>query len=228
MIGIFQRITFRGGIHLPEEKERTKELSIQSIPLPERVVIPLSQHTGAICEPLLKVGDFVKKGQKIGEGKGLVTSTVHSSISGKVVDISPQPNPLGSDILSITIESDGKDEWIDNLKGNNDYLSVEPERLIEIIKEAGIVGMGGAQFPTHIKLSPTNGNKVDYVILNGAECEPFITSDHRLMVERSSEIIEGLKIIMRILSAKKGFIGIEKNKPDAIEAINSQLTTHHL
>ncbi len=227
MIGIFQRMTFRGGVHLPEEKDRTKELSIQSIPLPERVVIPLSQHTGAICEPLVKVGDLVKKGQKIGEGKGLVTSTVHSSISGKVVDIAPQPHPLGSDILSITIESDGRDEWIDDLKENSDYLSIEPERLREIIKEAGIVGMGGAQFPTYIKLSPTNGNKVDCVILNGAECEPFITSDHRLMVEKSSEIIEGLKIIMRILSAKKGFIGIEKNKPDAIKAINSPLTTHH-
>ena len=227
MFDTFRKMTFRGGVHLPEEKDRTKELSIQSIPLPEKVVIPLSQHTGAICEPLIKVGDFVKKGQKIGEGKGLITSTVHSSISGKVADISTQPHPLGSDILSITIESDGKDEWIDNLKQNKDYLSIEPERLREIIKEAGIVGMGGAQFPTHIKLSPTNGNKVDYVILNGAECEPFVTSDHRLMVEKFSEIIEGLKIIMRILSAKKGFIGIEKNKPDAIEAINSQLTTHN-
>ncbi len=216
-------MTFRGGIHLPEEKDRTKELSIQSIPLPEKVVIPLSQHTGTVCEPLVKVGDFIKKGQKIGEGKGLVTSTIHSSISGKVVDISPQSHPLGNDIISITIESDGKDEWIDNLKQNEDYLSIEPERLREIIKDAGIVGMGGAQFPTHIKLSPTNGNKVDYVILNGAECEPFITSDHRLMVEKSSEIIEGLKIIMRILSAKKGFIGIEKNKPDAIAVMKSHI-----
>ena len=219
MIGIFHRMTFRGGVYLPEDKDKTKGLSIQPIPIPERIVIPLSQHTGAICEPLLKVDDLVKKGQKIGEGKGLITSPVHSSISGKVIDISFQPHPLGNDIVSITIESDGKDEWVDNLKQNEDYLSVEPERLREIIKEAGIVGMGGAQFPAHIKLSPTNGNKVDYVILNGAECEPFITSDHRLMVEKSSEIIEGLKIIMRILSVKKGFIGIEKNKPDAIKAM---------
>jgi len=219
MIGIFHRMTFRGGVYLPEDKGRTKGLSIQNIPVPEKVIIPLSQHTGAICEPLLKVDDLVKKGQKIGEGKGLITSPVHSSISGKVIDISFQPHPLGNDIVSITIESDGKDEWVDNLKQNEDYLSVEPERLREIIKEAGIVGMGGAQFPAHIKLSPTNGNKVDYVILNGAECEPFITSDHRLMIEKSPEIIEGLKIIMRILSAKKGFIGIEKNKPDAIKAM---------
>jgi len=219
MFDTFRKMTFRGGIHLPEEKDRTKGFPVQTIPLPEKVVIPLSQHTGAICEPLVKVGDLVKKGQKIGEGKGLVTSTVHSSISGKVADISPQPHPLGNDIISITIETDGKDEWVDNLKQNEGYLSIEPEKLREIIKEAGIVGMGGAQFPTHIKLSPNNGNKVDYVILNGAECEPFITSDHRLMVEKSSEIIEGLKIIMRILSTKKGFIGIEKNKPDAIKAM---------
>src|SRR3989338_1679014 len=206
MIGIFHRMTFRGGVYLPEDKGRTKGLSIQNIPVPEKVIIPLSQHTGAICEPLLKVDDLVKKGQKIGEGKGLITSPVHSSISEKVIDISFQPHPLGNDIVSITIESDGKDEWVDNLKQNEDYLSVEPERLREIIKEAGIVGMGGAQFPAHIKL-------------NGAECEPFITSDHRLMIEKSPEIIEGLKIIMRILSAKKGFIGIEKNKPDAIKAM---------
>src|SRR3990170_8296815 len=223
MIGIFHRMTFRGGVYLPEDKGRTKGLSIQNIPVPEKVIIPLSQHTGAICEPLLKVDDLVKKGQKIGEGKGLITSPVHSSISGKVIDISFQPHPLGNDIVSITIESDGKDEWVDNLKQNEDYLSVEPERLREIIKEAGIVGMGGAQFPTHIKLSPTNGNKVDYVILNGAECEPFVTSDHRLMVEKFSEIIEGLKIIMRILSAKKGFIGIEKNKLDAIAVMKSHI-----
>ena len=168
MFDTFQRITFRGGVHLPEEKDRTKELSIQSIPLPEKVVIPLSQHTGAICEPLVKVGDLVKKGQKIGEGKGLVTSTVHSSISGKVTDISPQPHQLGNDIISITIETDGKDEWVDNLKQNEGYLSIEPEKLREIIKEAGIVGMGGAQFPTHIKLSPNNGNKINYVILNNS------------------------------------------------------------
>jgi electron transport complex protein RnfC len=231
MISIFHRrrpewnegMTFRGGVHLPEDKDKTKGLSIQPIPIPERVVIPLSQHAGAICEPLVKVGDLVKKGQKIGEGKGIITSTVHSSVSGKVVDVSPQPHPLGNDTLSITIESDGKDEWVDNLKQNEDYLSLEPERLREIIREAGIVGLGGAQFPTHIKLSPSNGNKIDYVILNGAECEPFITSDHRLMIEKSSEIIEGLKIIMKILSVKKGFIGIEKNKPDAISAFKSAI-----
>ncbi|MBI3814414.1 MAG: electron transport complex subunit RsxC [Nitrospinae bacterium] len=215
-------MTFRGGIHPPEEKDRTKGIPIQTIPLPEKVVIPLSQHTGAICEPLVKVGDIVKKGQKIGEGKGSITSTVHSSISGKVVDISPHPHPLGSDILSIIIESDKKDEWVDSLTENEDYLSIEPAKLKEIIKDAGIVGLGGAQFPTHIKLSPPEGDRVEYVIINGAECEPYITSDHRLMVERASEIVEGLKIIMRVLSAKKGFIGIEKNKPDAIAKLKAQ------
>ncbi len=217
MIDTFRKMTFRGGIHPPEEKDKTKGLPIQNIPLPDKVVIPLSQHAGTICKPIVKVGDLVKRGQKIGEGEGLITSTVHSSISGKVGDILPHPHPLGSDILSIIIESDGKDEWTGDLKENEDYLSIEPEKIRGIIRDAGIVGLGGAQFPTYIKLSPAGNKKIDYVILNGAECEPYITSDHRLMLERTSEIIEGLKIIMHVLSARKGFIGIEKNKPDAIE-----------
>jgi electron transport complex protein RnfC len=227
MVGIFNKIAFRGGIHLPDEKDKTKGLSIQTIPLPERVVIPLSQHTGAPCEPLVKVGDLVKKGQKIGEGKGNITSTVHSSISGKVIEISPHPHPSGNDILSIIVESDGKDEWVDNLKENEDYLSIEPEKLKEIIRNAGIVGLGGAQFPTHVKLSPPKEKGIEYVILNGAECEPFITSDHRLMIEKSSEIIEGLKIIMNILSVKKGFIGVENNKLDAISLLKSSIKQSH-
>ncbi|OGV98646.1 MAG: hypothetical protein A2Z59_05615 [Nitrospinae bacterium RIFCSPLOWO2_02_39_17] len=217
-------MTFRGGIHTPEEKDRTKGLPIQTAPLPPKVVIPLSQHSGAVCEPVVNKGDVVKKGQKIGEGKGPVTSTIHSSLSGKVVDISPHPHPFGSSVLSVVIESDGKDEWTPVLKENEDYLSFDTQKLKEIVREAGIVGLGGAQFPTHVKLSPPDGNGIEYVILNGAECEPFVTSDHRLMVEKSSEIIEGLNIIIKILSAKKGFIGIEKNKPDAISTFNSQLS----
>lgn len=225
MFDIFHKMTFRGGIHTPEEKDRTKGLPIQTAPLPPKVVIPLSQHSGAACEPVVNKGDVVKKGQKIGEGKGPVTSTVHSSLSGKVVDISLHPHPFGSSVLSVVIESDGKDEWTPALKENEDYLSFDTQKLKEIVREAGIVGLGGAQFPTHVKLSPPDGNGIEYVILNGAECEPFITSDHRLMVEKSSEIIEGLNIIIKILSAKKGFIGIEKNKPDAISTLNSQLST---
>ncbi|MEK6546239.1 MAG: RnfABCDGE type electron transport complex subunit C, partial [Nitrospinota bacterium] len=216
-------MTFRGGIHTPEEKDRTKGLPIQTAPLPPKVVIPLSQHSGAVCEPVVNKGDVVKKGQKIGEGKGPVTSTVHSSLSGKVVDISPHPHPFGSSVLSVVIESDGKDEWTPALEVNEDYLSFDTQKLKEIVREAGIVGLGGAQFPTHVKLSPPDGNGIEYVILNGAECEPFITSDHRLMVEKSSEIIEGLNIIIKILSAKKGFIGIEKNKPDAISVMKAHI-----
>ena len=216
-------MTFRGGIYTPEEKDRTKGLPIQTAPLPPKVVIPLSQHAGAVCEPVVNKGDVVKKGQKIGEGKGPVTSTVHSSLSGKVVDISPHPHPFGSSVLSVVIESDGKDEWTPALEVNEDYLSFDTQKLKEIVREAGIVGLGGAQFPTHVKLSPPDGNGIEYVILNGAECEPFITSDHRLMVEKSSEIIEGLNIIIKILSAKKGFIGIEKNKPDAISVMKAHI-----
>ncbi|MBI5185354.1 MAG: electron transport complex subunit RsxC [Nitrospinae bacterium] len=223
-MSLFQKIAFRGGVHLPEEKDGTNGLPTQTCPLPGKVVIPLSQHTGAICEPLVKSGDLVKKGQKIGEGKSFITSTVHASISGKVVDISPQPHPSGNNVPAITIESDGKDEWADGIAGTGDYLYIDPEKLRAIVLNAGIVGLGGAQFPTHVKLSPPKDKKIEYVILNGAECEPFITSDHRLMVEKPSEIIEGLKIIMKALSVRKAFIGIEKNKPDAISILKSQIS----
>lgn len=216
MIKKLSKFTFLGGIHLPEEKDRTNALPIQPLPLPEKVVIPMSQHTGAICEPMVKSGEEVKTGQKIGEAKAFIASPIHASLSGKVTDISPQPHPLGMDVLSITIQSDGKDEWAEGLAENTEYLSLEPERLRAIVLDAGIVGLGGAQFPTHVKLAPPLEKKIEYVVLNGAECEPYLTSDHRLMMEKTREILEGLKILMRCTSARKGIIGIEKNKPDAI------------
>ncbi|MGQ9609693.1 MAG: electron transport complex subunit RsxC [bacterium] len=213
---------FRGGIHLNESKI-SASIRIIDAELPSKVVIPLHQHIGIPARPIVKIGDEVKKGQKIGEASGFISANIHASISGKVIDIAKSLYPaIGRSSIAITIESDGKDEWIDEIKPNIPEL-LSNEEIIDTIASAGIVGMGGAAFPTHVKLNIPEGKKIDTVILNGAECEPYITSDHALMIEEPNKIIDGLKIIARVTNAKEVFIGIEKNKPDAIR-IMKELT----
>jgi electron transport complex protein RnfC len=162
---------------------------------------------------------MVKKYQKVGEAKGFVSAPVHSSVSGKVIAIGRFPHPSGNQSNSVVIESDGKDEIIDNIKEHRDYLNSDPKELKDIILNAGIVGMGGATFPTHVKLSPPKEKKINTVILNGAECEPYLTADDRLMAEMSREVVEGMKILMHVMGVRDGHIGIENDKPGAIEAI---------
>jgi len=214
--------SFRGGVHPPEEKI-TSLLPIQELPLPKKVVIPLSQHTGVPAKPMVKIGERVKTGQRIGEAQGPISSTIHASLSGKVIDISNYPHPLSPPSLAITIESDGGDEHHPSIKHNNDYFRLHPKEIREIVKEAGIVGLGGAAFPTHIKLSPPEDKLIDTVILNGCECEPFLTCDHRLMIEKTYEIVQGLKIIAKILEVTSCYIGIEKNKEDAIRVVREEI-----
>lgn len=208
--------TFKGGIHPPDKKELSADKPIVETKPPRRVVIPLSQHTGAPCKPTVTIGQEVKKGQLIGEPGGFVSAAVHSSISGKVIAIGELPNAMGRMVTSVVIENDAKEEWT-TLKDNPDYMKLSPDELKEKIKAAGIVGLGGAAFPTVVKLSPPKEKPIDAVILNGAECEPYLTADYRLMLERPEEIIEGLNILMKILNVNKGYIGIENNKPDAIK-----------
>ncbi|OGW73897.1 MAG: electron transporter RnfC, partial [Nitrospirae bacterium RIFCSPHIGHO2_02_FULL_40_19] len=208
--------TFERGIHPEYQKEITSNKPITSAQLPSRVVIPLSQHTGAPAKPEVNIGDEVKRGQLIGSPAGFVSAPVHASISGKVTAIAEFLHPSGRMISSVVIESDGKDEGI-SFKEHVDYMSLDVEEIKTIIKNAGIVGLGGAAFPTNVKLSPPKEKPIDMVILNGAECEPYLTADHRLMVEHPREIVEGLKIIMKTLGVNKGYIGIEENKPDALE-----------
>lgn len=208
--------TFKGGIHPPDKKDIAKDRAIKEAKSPQRVVIPLSQHLGAPCKPIVSIGQEVKKGEMIGEPGGFVSAPVHSSVSGKVIAIAEFPNAMGRMVNSVVIENDGKEEWT-SLKDNPDYIKLSPDELKEKVKAAGIVGMGGAAFPTLVKLSPPKEKPIDTIIINGAECEPYLTADYRLMLEKSSEIVEGLKILMRILGVNKGFIGIENNKPDAIE-----------
>lgn len=213
--------TFTGGIHPADNKQLTSRKPTVVAAIPQRAIIPLSQHIGAPCKPAVVIGQEVKKGEKIGETGGFVSAPVHASISGKVAAIGSFPHPLGMDMPSVVIENDGKDEWISGIRETPDYQSLSPDELKKMVSEAGIVGMGGATFPTHVKLSPPKEKPIDVVILNGAECEPYLTSDHRLMLERSKEIVEGLRILMRILNVRKGHIGIEDNKPDAITAMRA-------
>ncbi|RPI35960.1 MAG: electron transport complex subunit RsxC [Nitrospiraceae bacterium] len=207
--------TFKGGIHPPDKKTLAAGSSIVVAKPPKIVVIPLSQHIGAPCKPIVSIGQEVKKGEIIGEPAGFVSSPVHSSVSGKVVAIGEFPNAMGRMVNSVVIENDGKEEWT-SLKDNPDYMNLSPEELKEKVKAAGIVGMGGAAFPTVVKLSPPKEKAIDAVLINGAECEPYLTADYRLMIEKSKEVVEGLKILMKILGVQKGYIGIENNKPDAV------------
>jgi electron transport complex protein RnfC len=211
--------TFSGGVHPPDNKSLTAHKPTVAAAIPQRVIIPLSQHIGAPAKPLVVIGQEVKKGEKIGESGGFVSAPVHATVSGKVAAIGSFPHILGMNAPSVVIESDGKDEWVGGLRENSAFDQLSPDELKKLVQDAGIVGMGGATFPTHVKLSPPKEKPIDVLILNGAECEPYLTADHRLMLERPKEIVEGLKILMRILNVPKGHIGIESNKPDAIETM---------
>ena len=209
---------FFGGVHPHDMKAATNEKPIQQLPPPVEVVIPMSMHFGAPCTPLVKKGDRVKVGQKIGEFRGL-GAPVHASVSGKVKAVEPRPYSMGGNMMSVIVENDFQDELSEEVHApeNPDALSVE--EMVEAVKNAGIVGMGGATFPTHVKISGGIG-KVDTVIINGAECEPYITGDHRTMLERPEEIIGGAEYLGKMFGVTNILIGVEDNKPDGIAAMN--------
>ena len=208
--------TFKGGIHPPGHKDATEGRPVEAMPLPARVVIPLAQHLGVPCEPVVKVGDEVKEGQLIGEAKAFVSAPVHASIAGSVAAIEELPHPLAPmPVRAVVIESKGESAasaW----ERRSDWSGWSPKELLEAIRAAGVVGMGGAAFPAHVKLSPAPPAKIDTLIINGVECEPYLTADHRLMLESSQDIVEGVRIIARVLGATRIYFGIENNKPDAI------------
>lgn len=217
-----QRFHFRGGVHPPEYKHQTDQKPVEIMPVPERVVVPLQQHIGAAADPVVQKGDEVKTGQVIGKAGQFVSVPVHASISGTVTAVEPHPHPLGVHVLSVVIEGDGKDNGYKKYKPSEEFKKLTADEVKECIMKAGIAGMGGAAFPSHVKLSPPDSKPIDTVILNGVECEPFLTSDHRLMLEEPDSILEGLKLIMKILNVKKAIIGIEKNKPDAINLMENK------
>ena len=219
-------MSFKGGIH-PKYNKITASKKIEVASLPNKIVLPLSQHVGAPCDPIVNVGDIVKTGQKVAESKAFVSAPIHSSISGTVKAIEDLPHPIsGKPTKSIVIESDEKDEKVEMSK--REYENLSTDELKGIIKEAGVVGLGGAAFPTHVKLSPSPEKKIDTLIINGAECEPFLSTDHRLMLEKSNELLAGIRIIRKILGVKETIIGIEKNKADAIKLLTEKCSGQNI
>lgn len=211
--------SFFGGIHPKDKKGYTFSKVIEVPPLPHKVIIPMNQHIGAPCIPLVKVDDIVKKGQVIATSDAFMHSLIHASISGKVISIAEMPHTTLGKSLSIVIENDSLDEWVPGIPLNREWDRLTVDEIQNIIKEAGIVGLGGATFPTHIKLSPNTDKNIDVFIVNAAECEPYLTADYRMMLEYTERMVTGVKIVMKVLGVTKGFVGIEDNKPDAIKVM---------
>lgn len=209
--------TFPQGVFLPHHKEDTAQLAIVRVPPPSRVVLPLIQHTGAPLKPLVKKGDTVRRGQKIADVEAFVAAPVHASISGKVASIEEWAHPAAGRFQAIVIEYDESIEETRYDPLPEDIESASPEFLRSFIREGGFVGLGGAAFPTHVKLSPPPDKPIDTFILNGAECEPYLTCDHRVMLEKSEELLLGLRVLVRACGAKRAYIGIEENKNDCID-----------
>ena len=217
-MGIFSKVkTFKGGIHPGESKHLTEKLELEVMPNPKQVVIPLNQHLGKPAKPLVKKGDLVKQGEVIAEADGFVSAVIHSPVAGKVFKITKGAAVTGVPKESIIIDTmeDTESELMLPLDPNN----ITGEEIRDRVKMAGIVGQGGASFPTYVKLSPPKDKIIDIVVLNGCECEPYLTRDFRLMIERTEDVLMGLSLIMKALNVKKGAVGVEDNKPEAIEKL---------
>ncbi|ANQ54433.1 electron transporter RnfC [Thermosipho sp. 1063] len=213
--------TFLGGVHPPENKHLSKDYPIKKAPLPEKVLVFMQQHAGSPAKPVVNKGDKVKTGQVIGEPTGFISSYVHSPVTGTVVDVKKVTNVIfGKAVEVVEIQREGEDEW--ELLPHGNYEDFSNEELVEIIKKAGIVGLGGAMFPTYVKLMPPKDKKIDYLVINGAECEPYLTIDHRMMLERQEDILIGIEIVKKILGIKNVAIGIEDNKMDVINLLQNK------
>ncbi|MBQ2897201.1 MAG: electron transport complex subunit RsxC [Clostridia bacterium] len=221
--------TFKGGIHPNDSKELTKNVPVVPHIPTETIIIPMRQHIGAPCEPVVQIGDEVLMGQKIGDSEAFVSAPVHSSVSGTVVDIKMYPHPGGGESKCVVIQNDFNDTLYPDIKPwnldvsskniKNFVANIQSKEIVDKVREAGIVGMGGAAFPLHVKLTPPKDNPIDTVILNGAECEPYLTSDHRAMLENPLQIVIGSLLIKKAVGASRIVIAIENNKPDAIKVL---------
>ena len=209
-----KRDGFKGGVHPWDGKSLAMDKKIESVAATKEMVYPLSQHIGAPAKAVVRVGDEVLVGQTIAVGESFVSSDIIASVSGKVKAIEPRTVVQGNKVESIVIENDEEDRAVEGLGNERDYEKLSKEEIREIVKKAGIVGMGGAAFPTHVKLTPKNDRDIDYVIVNGAECEPYLTSDYRVMLENGEELVKGLKVILKLFHNAKGVIAMEDNKPE--------------
>ena len=211
---------YYGGVHPSEKKEISEHEALVAFPAPDTVIIPMSMHLGAPATPVVQVGDYVQVGQKIGEAAGFISAPVHSSVSGKVVAVEERPHANRGTCLAVVIENDHKDTVHSSVTPKGDLDHLTPDEIVEIVKNAGIVGMGGAGFPTYVKLKP--GKPIEYVLLNGCECEPYLTADHQLLLNYADDVIFGLQAMMKTVAAPKGVIVIEDNKPDAIALLQEK------
>ena len=211
--------TFKGGIHPYEGKELSENKPVQVLTSKGEMVFPMAQHIGAPAKPLVAKGDRVLVGQKIGEAGGFISANVICSVSGTVKAVEPRLMVNGTMVTSVIVENDGMDEKIEHFGEDRDYTKLSKDEIRNIVKEAGIVGLGGAGFPTNVKLSPKDDSKIDYILVNGAECEPYLTSDYRMMLEEPERIVGGLKVILSLFDNAKGVIGIENNKPEGIKKL---------
>lgn len=208
--------TFKGGIHPLEGKDMSKDLPVKEVFPKGELVYPMSQHIGAPSKPIVQVGDKVLVGQKIAEAGGFISADICCSVSGTVKAIEPRRVVAGNKVTAIIVENDNQYTTIDGFGEKRDFTKLSKQEIRDMIKAAGIVGMGGAGFPTHVKLTPKDDSAIDYVLVNGAECEPYLTSDYRMMIEEPEKLVGGLKVILSLFENAKGLISIEDNKPDAI------------
>ena len=224
--------TFEGGIHPPENKHQSTQTPIASLPIPPQLIVPVGQHIGAPAEVIIKVGDKVAKGQLIAKPKGFISAAVHAPTSGTITAIELRELPHSSRLegLCVIIDSDGEDRWLDEIANGShnieNYLETENTWLIQRIRDCGITGLGGAGFPTSVKMSVENRG-IETLVINAAECEPYITADDSLMRERALDVIYGIQIMLKLTAAKDCLIGIEDNKPEAISALKAALKSIH-
>jgi len=213
------RLAFSHGIHPPESKELTAHLPIRRMPFPSEVVLPVRQHAGKPARPIVRVGDHVLRGDTIAAADGFVSAPVHASASGRVAGIEMWPHPDGSTDLAIRIAVDRYSTQLPRPRTVPRWEGLPPAQVVQAVQEGGVVGLGGAAFPTHVKLTPPKGTYVATLIVNGAECEPYLTTDHRIMVEYPERVHFGIRVMLQTLGAPRAIIGVERNKPDAIEAL---------
>lgn len=213
----------KGGVHPPDMKALSADAKIEEIEAPARVVLPVSMHIGSPAKAVVKPGDRVLKGQVVAEATGFVSTPVHASVSGTVKAIERRTTSLGRACDHIIIENDGKDEWVEGLHRERDWKIMNKDDLLDVIRESGLVGMGGAAFPTHVKLMPPQDKPIDTLVINGVECEPYLTIDSRMMLERQQQISDGIRILKTILGVKRVVVGIEANKKEAYASMRAAL-----
>ena len=220
---MLHRFTFRHGVHPPELKELTEHVRIRRMPYPDEVVLPLRQHTGKPAKVIVRVGERVERGDKIADADGFISAPVHASASGIVEEIGIWPHPDGTYDTAVRIKVDPYSAQAARPRLVPEWQDLTSEQIRQAVQDAGVVGLGGAAFPTHVKLVPPKDKKIEVLIINGCECEPYLTTDHRTMVEYPERVQLGIRIMMRCLGVDRAMIGIEKNKPDAIEALSATL-----